>query len=574
MALARRRLSWLLFAVLCLLQAHALQAQMLVSSGTLSGMRLHSVATIPNDWWFDVTTGRLDLRPNGGSPKWSWLSDGSLGLGTTTPQTKLHMSTGALTIDGNQDLMIRVGTATFVVKSSGPAAVGIGTSAPGAILHVYGRTGQTYGAYDNVLRVEGRDYTYMEIKANPTNGQAGVLYNRGTTGWFTGLNNDGLFRIADLASINETGVTNAKDGYEGVNLTAAGNVGIGTTDVIAMLDIAGGADGNGANDPRAIALQYRTGGSGGYRHWIRSRHSSAIGSENAIDFYVNNGGSPEISVAPGNGSLHNLTLDSGNVGIGTTLPTAPLYVSTYNFNTIPSANSQAGAFINIRNYGGEQASLIFSTNATNTGASIRSDMGGNLVLNAGSGAYYFQQDFNTIVTPTIYTGASSKINFAGNVGLGTTAPTASLDVSTATGANPGFSVGTSSYAFVPSGAIMYFNKTACPNGWTELTGARGRYIVGTPASGTLGGTAGTALSNGEDRPTGTHSHPISNHSHTGSVNLASGSGGCGGIMRACGLWGASGSYVSATVNTTVTSNYAGTANTNAPYIQYIVCLKN
>ena len=51
----------------------------------------------------------------------------------------------------------------------------------------------------------------------------------------------------------------------------------------------------------------------------------------------------------------------------------------------------------------------------------------------------------------------------------------------------------------PSGAIMFFNLASCPSGWTELTAARGRYLVGLTSGGTLAGTAGTALTNLENR---------------------------------------------------------------------------
>jgi len=47
---------------------------------------------------------------------------------------------------------------------------------------------------------------------------------------------------------------------------------------------------------------------------------------------------------------------------------------------------------------------------------------------------------------------------------------------------------------IPSGAVIFFNLASCPQGWRELTSARGRYIVGLPAGGTLGATVGTALS--------------------------------------------------------------------------------
>jgi hypothetical protein len=68
-------------------------------------------------------------------------------------------------------------------------------------------------------------------------------------------------------------------------------------------------------------------------------------------------------------------------------------------------------------------------------------------------------------------------------------------------------------AGVPSGAVMFFNLGSCPAGWTELTAARGRYIVALPAGGTLGGTDGTPLSDLEDRPVGQHTHTITDPGH-------------------------------------------------------------
>ncbi|MFK7985495.1 MAG: hypothetical protein AB8I08_05650 [Sandaracinaceae bacterium] len=65
-------------------------------------------------------------------------------------------------------------------------------------------------------------------------------------------------------------------------------------------------------------------------------------------------------------------------------------------------------------------------------------------------------------------------------------------------------------ATVPSGAVMYFNASTCPAGWTELEAARGRTVVGMNGSaGTLAGTVGTALADMENR----------DHTHT--TNIAS-----------------------------------------------------
>lgn len=61
---------------------------------------------------------------------------------------------------------------------------------------------------------------------------------------------------------------------------------------------------------------------------------------------------------------------------------------------------------------------------------------------------------------------------------------------------------------VPPGAVMFFNLTSCPEGWSELTAARGRYLVGLPDGGALLSTVGTSLSDQEERPAGTHYHSL------------------------------------------------------------------
>lgn len=62
-----------------------------------------------------------------------------------------------------------------------------------------------------------------------------------------------------------------------------------------------------------------------------------------------------------------------------------------------------------------------------------------------------------------------------------------------------------------TGTIMAFSG-ACPTGWSEVTAARGRMIVGTPSGGTAAGTVGTALTDLQDK---THTHTGPSHTHTG-----------------------------------------------------------
>ncbi len=131
----------------------------------------------------------------------------------------------------------------------------------------------------------------------------------------------------------------------------------------------------------------------------------------------------------------------------------------------------------------------------------------------------------------------------------------------------------------PSGAVMYFNLANCPLGWSSIPSAEGRYIVGLNSSGSLGGTAGTNLTDLENRSVGQHNHTGSTNttgSHAHNLNIAynySGAifamqgGGTAGLMRV--------SAPAGNHSHTLTVNDAGTvAGTNAPYIQFLVCQKN
>ena len=112
---------------------------------------------------------------------------------------------------------------------------------------------------------------------------------------------------------------------------------------------------------------------------------------------------------------------------------------------------------------------------------------------------------------------------------------------------------------VPTGLVAFWNNTVAniPAGWREQTDARGRYIVGLPASGTLAGTSGTALSNTESRPVGQHTHVM---------------------VTDDGAIGAPGSIASTTQTTSqtnVNTDPAGSvAGTPAPYIQYVCIQKS
>ena len=79
-------------------------------------------------------------------------------------------------------------------------------------------------------------------------------------------------------------------------------------------------------------------------------------------------------------------------------------------------------------------------------------------------------------------------------------------------------------AVLPSGMVAHFTG-ACPTGWTEIAAARGRVIVGLPASGTSAGTVGTALTDLQNKSvslthTGTAVDDHASHIHTYTTVIA------------------------------------------------------
>ncbi|MBI4371348.1 MAG: hypothetical protein HY552_03510 [Elusimicrobia bacterium] len=126
---------------------------------------------------------------------------------------------------------------------------------------------------------------------------------------------------------------------------------------------------------------------------------------------------------------------------------------------------------------------------------------------------------------------------------------------------------------VPTGAVMFFALGACPSGWLPYAGAQGRYLVGRYGGNLVGGTVGTALTNGgmymENRASGRHVH----YGWTANMGNFSAWNTVGAYQNRGAYPGPQGSYQ-------ITDNGDGAdgkpvmvPGTNAPYVQLLACYK-
>ena len=127
---------------------------------------------------------------------------------------------------------------------------------------------------------------------------------------------------------------------------------------------------------------------------------------------------------------------------------------------------------------------------------------------------------------------------------------------------------------VPSGGVVAFESKTCPEGWTSLESAAGRYIVGLQPGKAPGREVGMPLQAHENRSAGKHNHVVvdaGSHSHTHKAPIEYGAG--------------SGTHQRAKADSSNTTGEAGLHNhtlempgaiegTNAPYLELMVCRKN
>ena len=363
------------------------------------------------------TYGNLIIDQSGGTSAGIIINDGRLGVNTGN----INLGSQAFAVKGfgatsaTTNLILQNSAASTLMTVLDDGNVGIGTTSPTEKLHVDGNS-----------LIHNTSGQVTHIVKNNTGQYVQNLINSSNAYYLTGGTTDIRF---DTKVTPDFAQLVLDTGGDVILAYSTGNVGIGTAPS-AKLDVAGDThiDGNmrlrviadSSNISRGINIhpalyngdQYITGygnsGGGGLKLSGTNTGGTGITSQIFLD-----PGSGIITFGTGtSGQTERMRLsNTGNVGIGTTSPDAKLHINT-------PGNADA---------------LVFSRDTYGEAGVIKQEAGGigvysqkNLILGADEDNQFTGGSSNVIFT----TDGSEKmrIDSSGNVGIGTTSPSAKLEV--------------------------------------------------------------------------------------------------------------------------------------------------
>jgi len=339
-----------------------------------------------------ATVGQTGWTDGGTSVYTTTLTD-SVGIGTTTPQEKLHVQGNLVLSSGSQDIgwanneVLQIGqwNADYTVYSERmridtSGNVGIGTTSPGRELEVYSSIPTIA-----IVSSDNTSYSHLAFGDPEDDNQAQILYDHNV----------------DKLSLQTGGGTTFGGGKDRIVIDTDGNVGIGTTNPQVSLEI--------NNTSPRIRLQ-DTDGVQGYAQIEGNNAGSLllgadvgnVGTGDIISFSINNDEKARIQ-------------SNGNVGIGTTSPGAKLQVQGYTGAASDGPQYVYGKTSIFANIG--ETSLFLGAKDTS-------------YANRGYGFVLSQLGVNTNLNIVEHGTGGTRMTFqsGGNVGIGTSTPAYKLDI--------------------------------------------------------------------------------------------------------------------------------------------------
>ena len=322
------------------------------------------------------------------------VKQGSVGIGTTSPSTKLHVSGGDIRIDDTERLEFGAGG----VRINNDAAGRMYQRAP------LGFYWETNGGYRMVLNSSGNvgigttsPSSRLDVLTS-SSGPVATLKNTSSTG------GSGLAVYGGTGSGSNILTLYDKDSNQRLEVTGEGNVGIGTTSPSARLEV------QGTNSNTQAALKVTDSGDSFFEVVPDNNTTFKIGDLDAVgDEAMIVGTFSDITFSKGGTTT--MILDSNNrVGIGTTSPSSKLQV---NGDLTVGDDSTVGSFINVIAAGASQDAGIRFGSESNT------DSKAAIYTNTVNSDLHF--DVTETTRMLIDSGT-------GNVGIGTTGPRSKLHV--------------------------------------------------------------------------------------------------------------------------------------------------
>ena len=378
------------------------------AAATASHTRQHAI-TQTLDHTSAATSGQMLKADANGLPVNATNTDAAVSAAVTASHAQSH------TMASHSD------DDTYNISTSGTANIGTNTLSVGQVAGKVG-IGTTNPGYN--LDIQSTGNNYLRVGTTDGTGAAGVIFaNDSATRWC-------IYSAAGTSALNFYYTT-----LNALTLLQSGNIGIGTTSPTALLHISGNtatslkltnAQGSGVG----IDL---TGLSNGYsfsianNQWIRFADTGGtqrliLGVDLSNQTWLASPPGGDVGICSEGIAVQGITVKktTGNVGIGTTSPGYGLHVANSiaddKMVLVQNSNSSYNTVFRVRSSAdNKQAGISFGNNTVGKMYMYKPESSGDLAI------------YDEVNSKEL-----ARIQSGGNVGIGTAAPDAPLEIETTT----------------------------------------------------------------------------------------------------------------------------------------------